>query len=118
MNPVDSSWKAQIANVVDPVNGGGRFFANLKEQTITFNHAFRQEVSIKKYTFHFCAGNYVEYKTREFSARILGYTIKPGYDAFTLTKLPLDSIFNPLNTGERTTFKIDEITSKSDAYKA
>ena len=117
-NTADSLYKAQIANVVDPVNGGGRFFARLKEQSYTLNHNYKQHVALKKYTFDFSVGNFIEYKSREFSARILGYTITPGQNAYNLTQLPLAQLFGPTNIGENTKFKIDEITNKSDAYKA
>lgn len=114
----DSLWKAPIANVVDPVNGGGRFFSELRENSFSFNQTLRNEINVNDYTFHLSVGNYVEYKWRTFSTRILGYTIQPGADAFYLTRLPLDTIFSPANTGESTKFKLDEITGKSDRYKA
>ncbi len=118
MNPVDSTFKTPIANVVDPINGGGRFFTTLKEHAYSFNHNFKEHIIINKYEFDVAVGNYVESKSREFSARILGYTIKPGYNAFILTKLPLDSLFDTANVGDKNNFKLDEITSKSDTYKA
>lgn len=114
----DSLWKAPIANVVDPVNGGGRLFSTLRENSFSFNHILHNEINIKNYSFNLSLGNYVEYKSRTFSTRILGYTIQPGADAFYLTRLPLGTIFNPDNTGESTKFKLDEITGKSDRYKA
>lgn len=117
-NPMDTLYKAQIANVVDPVNGGGRFFSNLKENTYSFNHIFRQHIDTKKYAFDISAGNYVEYKSREFNARILGYTIRSGYTAYQLTQLPLGEMFDTANTGGKNTFKLDEITNKGDSYKA
>lgn len=30
----DSMYKAQVANVVDPVNGGGRFYSTLERKSI------------------------------------------------------------------------------------
>ncbi len=117
-NPFDSVYKAQIANVVDPVNGGGRFYSDLKEHVFSFNHGIRQQVKTPGYTFEISAGNYVEYKMRSFAARLIGYTIKPSATAQHLLEQPLSTIFDPSTVGEASNFRMDEITSPSDAYKA
>ncbi|MBS1686382.1 MAG: TonB-dependent receptor [Bacteroidetes bacterium] len=117
-NPYDSLYKAQVANVVDPVNGGGRFYSDLKEHVFSFNHGIRQNIKTPRYTFELSAGNYVEYKTRSFAARLIGYTIRPSATAQHLLEQPLATIFDPTVVGESTNFRLDEITSPSDAYKA
>jgi len=117
-NPIDSTYKALIANVVDPVNGGGRFYSKLHENIFSFNHSVNQKVTAGNYEFEINAGNYVEYKSRTFEARILGYTIAPGQNAFNYTKFPLSDIFNDTTVGGKKNFRIDEITSLSDRYKA
>jgi hypothetical protein len=117
-NPNDSAYKAQVANVVDPVNGGGRFYSSLKEHVFSFNHGIKQKVSTKSYTFEISAGNYIEYKQRTFAARTIGYTIKPSAQAQQLNELPLGNIFDPANVGTSSTYRLDEITSLSDAYTA
>jgi outer membrane receptor for ferrienterochelin and colicin len=115
----DTMYKAGIANVVDPVNGGGRFFSWLSENVHSFSHNFKQKISFsEKLIIEINAGNYVEQKSRHFHARSLGYVIKPSYDAYMLTRLPVDQIFDEANVGTATGFKIDEITSASDAYDA
>lgn len=63
-------------------------------------------------------GGYIELKDRSFEARVLGYVIKPGAAAQTLTRLPIEQIFAPENIGTPNGFKLDEITSPSDKYKA
>jgi TonB-dependent receptor len=120
----DSMYSAQVANTVDPVNGGGRFFAWQNERVYSFNQNFRHEFKIgksdslhKAYHFELNVGSYAEYKSREFIARVLGYTIAPSFVAFNLKRLPLDQIFAPENIGG-TGFKMDEITSSSDKYAA
>lgn len=117
-NPYDSVYKAQTANVVDPVNGGGRFYSDLKEHVFSFNHGITQQIKAPGYSFELSAGNYVEYKTRSFAARLIGYTIRPGATAQHLLEQPLATIFDPTVVGEPTNFRLDEITSPSDAYKA
>jgi outer membrane receptor protein involved in Fe transport len=114
----DSMYKASIANIVDPVNGGGRFFSTLDEKIYSFNHNIKQKFTIGNYSFEADLGNYIEYKNRTFSARTLGYVIAPGLQAFNLTRLPIGSIFDPANVGTPGGFKMDEITSLSDKYSA
>ncbi len=117
-NPFDSVYKAQIANVVDPVNGGGRFYSDLREHVFSFNHGIKQKIKAGRYEFELSAGNYIEYKTRSFAARLIGYTIKPSAQAQQLLEQPLPAIFAPTAVGEPSNFRLDEITSPSDAYKA
>lgn len=117
-DPFDSTYKALVANVVDPVNGGGRFYSTLHEHIVSFNHSVNQKLHIGKYNFEMDLGNYIEYKSRDFSARVLGYVIKPGMQAYYLTKLPLAQMFDTSNVGGTNKFRIDEITSLSDKYKA
>jgi outer membrane receptor protein involved in Fe transport len=114
----DTTYKAPIANTVDPVNGGGRFYAQLFEHTYSFNHHFTQKIKIKNYDFQVQAGNFLEQRKRNYSQRMLGYTIKSGALTQILTRLPVDEIFADSNVGPKDRFRIDEITSKSDAYTA
>lgn len=114
----DSMYKASVANVVDPVNGGGRFFSSLTEKIYSFNHNIKQKIVIKNYSFEVNAGNYFEYKNRSFAARTLGYVIAPGLMAYNLNRLPIGQIFDPANVGIPGGFKMDEITSLSDKYSA
>jgi outer membrane receptor protein involved in Fe transport len=115
----DSMYKAGIANTVDPVNGGGRFFSWLTENVRSFSHNFKRTINLNEtYSLDINVGNYVENKNRSFSSRSLGYTIAPSFQAFNLTRLPIDQIFDQENVGVPGGFKIDEITSASDAYAA
>lgn len=114
----DSLYKANVANVVDPVNGGGRFFSVLNENTWSFDHFFRKTIQIGNYSFDVNVGNYFEYKYRWFRARVLGYTIVPGALAFQLTHETVGEIFQSDNVGYPGGFYLDEITSPSDKYNA
>lgn len=114
----DSNFKASIANIVDPVNGGGRLYASLSEKVYSFNHQFSQKIKIGSFDFDVILGNYIEFKQRFSSYRVLGYTIKPGQEAFTLTHLPINEIFAQQNVGESGKFLMDEITNGYDKYAA
>ncbi|HWB63937.1 MAG TPA: TonB-dependent receptor plug domain-containing protein, partial [Chitinophagales bacterium] len=114
----DTIYKASIANVVDPVNGGGLLYQHLREDGFSFNHQFTEKIGTKHYAFDVSAGNYIEYKYRSFYARTLGYVINPGYSAYLLTHQSVGQIFDTINTGSFNNFRLDEITAPSDAYKA
>lgn len=115
---VDTLYRAQIANTPDIVLGGGRFFSSLKEHVFSFNHGLKQQVKIKDYIFEIGAGNYIEYKQRDFAARSIGYTVRQGPLKQTLIKQPLSTIFDTANVGSFYSFLLDENTSPSDAYTA
>jgi hypothetical protein len=114
----DSMFTAQVqAGTPDPVNGGGRFFSTLKEKTYSFNHGFKQKISIGSYRFDLNLGNYLEYKDRTFAARVIGYIARPGFNTLQLKRLPIDQIFSADNIAQDK-FKLAEITNKSDKYTA
>ncbi len=114
----DSMYKAPVANIVDPVNGGGRFYSHLTENVFSFNQGLKYKVKLKKYFFSINAGSYWEQKSRDFAARILGYTIKPGANAFNWNHYEVGKIFSDPYVGVTNGYKIDEITSASDKYSA
>ncbi len=114
----DSMYKASVANVVDFVNGGGRFFSTLKENIYSVSQSLKYKNTFKGMAYEASTGGYIELKDRSFEARVLGYVIKPGAAAQTLTRLPIEQIFDLQNIGTPNGFKLDEITSPSDKYKA
>lgn len=115
----DSAYNAPIpAGTADPLVGG-RFYSNLTENVKSFNHNLKQTVKFNdKLSIDLNLGNYFEYKSRKFTARTLGYVIKPGMNAFYWKFLSLDSIFNSNHVGVPGGFQMDEITSLSDTYLA
>jgi outer membrane receptor protein involved in Fe transport len=116
----DSMYKAPIAGNVDPIYGGGRFYAKLFENLYSFNHAYSQKVKIRNYSFEASAGNFIEFKKRDFRARSFGYTIRTIGNPLskTLTLKPLNEIFADSNVGEAKKFLIGENINKSDVYSA
>lgn len=114
----DSMYRAQIANQVDPVFGGGRLFSTIYENLYSFNHQLTQKLRLWNYEFEASAGNYVEYRKRSYNMRQLGYTIRPGQLANNLTRLPINQIFADSNVGDKTKFRIDEATNSYDKYDA
>lgn len=120
----DSMYSAPIpSGAVDPVNGGGRLYMALYEKVYSFNHQFTQKFKVKNRILELNAGNYIEYKSRAFSARTLGYTIRPGaYSTNFLKRESINDIFSSKNVGQNvgadSTFKLDEGTALSDRYSA
>ncbi len=114
----DSMYKAAVANVVDNSNGGGRFFSTLTESVYSLAQSLKYKTTLKGMAIEASTGGYIELKERSFDSRFLGYVIKPGAEAQRLTRLPIEQIFAPQNIGTSTGFKLDEITSGSDRYKA
>ncbi|PZF73488.1 TonB-dependent receptor [Taibaiella soli] len=118
----DSMYVAQVAGVVDPVNGGGKYYARLSEHTYSFNHMITQKVNIgNAYSFEVNAGNFLEYKQREFSQRLMGYTLNvlqtPPDQRYYLLHQDVGSIFSDQNVGDVGKFQMSEITAPSDKYE-
>ncbi len=116
----DSFFKAQVANQVDILNGGGRYYATLFEHTYSFNHQFTQNVKINDdFNFDVNVGNYVEYKDRSYKIRELGYTINANNTTSkNLLYLPVNNIFADSNVDGSKRFKIGENTQPYDHYDA
>ncbi len=112
----DSFYRAAIPSSVDILNGG-RWYSALYEHTYSFSHQFTQKISVTKdYSFDVSAGNYLEYKSRSFNIRELGYTIKTGALTQTILKMPINEIFNDSNIDGNKRFKIAENTQGYDHY--
>jgi hypothetical protein len=112
----DSFYKAQLTTGVDILNGG-RFYAKLTERAYSFNHQFTQTVKVNEhFAFDVSAGDYVEYKTRKFKIRQLGYGVKSGKVGESLKYLPINEIFADSNVDGDKKFKIGESTNLYDEY--
>lgn len=104
---------------------GGRFYQKLEESVYSFTHNILKKFEIGDKRLDLNFGNYVEYKSRDFSARSLGYILPPGSsvnrtDGLTdqdLKQLPIDQIFSSKYVGKGG-YAINEITEGSDAYHA
>ncbi len=105
---------------VDPNNGGGRQFLKLTENVYSFQHNALVKFGKENQRLELNVGNYIEYRSRDFNARILGYTAKrSGQEFINLRKLPIDQIFAANNIGgtEAGQLFISENTEPADAYK-
>lgn len=96
----------------------GRTFIRLNENIFiagaNYDHQFKQ--GLKSPTLK--AGFFGEYKTRDFSARKLGYVINPFMYNDSLSYLPFDQIFTDDNINYTTGIRLDETTNKSDQYQS
>lgn len=105
--------------VPDIVNGGGRFYAELYEHVYSFSHQFSQKFRItEKFVPEVNVGNYVEYRSRFFNARELGFTLRGSAISDSLLRLPINDIFAEQNVGSITQFRIGDGTSDYAHYNA
>lgn len=117
----DSAYMAPIpAGAPDPINGGGRYYAQLFEKTYSFNHQASHRININdNNSVELSAGNFIEYKSRAFWQRNLGYTLAAGNNPNRSKKyLPINEIFADSNVGEQKKFLLNEGTVVSDKYSA
>ncbi len=113
----NNRYYAQVTQGVDINNGGGKYYASLNEKTYSFNHEFSQQIPFSSdYKIELSLGNYLEYKTRDFEARELGYTLRRTDT--NLIKLPISQIFAPSNVGDQSNFMVADNTAPYDHYQA
>jgi len=105
------------------------FFAKTQERIYSIKYDVSKTFEIKKTKHEIKLGGFNQYRSREFAARLLGYTwyskgsaIKSNAD---LAYLPEDQIFQPSNIGVVDGpgkydggFKLSESTTFIDSYKA
>jgi len=102
----------------DPVYAGRRYM-NTNEQMVSLNSNFTTSVKIKNIKIEIKTGVFSEFKTRQFSARNLGYAMSnPALFDSELRYLPIEQVFTEENLNTTTGIKIDETTNKSDSYNA
>ncbi len=118
LDQADSTYKL-IAAPVPNFSSNGHFFSELQEKTYSAALNISLPFQIGNQSQNVKVGGYLQEKTRDFNARILGYRVPvlfysdPEYQ--NIVASPLEEIFVPENlTPNR--FYIDEITNASDRY--
>lgn len=122
-------------DAVGPTSAGSMFFAKTQERIYSIKYDISKTIEIKKTKHEIKLGGFNQYRSREFAARILGYTrykqprtsTIPVATAFNSNLLLLDEsqIFSPENIGtidgpgnNDGGFKLSESTTYIDSYKA
>lgn len=123
-------YAAQIlADAIGPTSSGSMFFAKTHEKIYSIKYDISKTFEIKSTKHEIKLGGFNQYRSREFAARLLGYTwytkgsvIKPNTE---LAYLPEDQIFQSSNIGivdgpgkYDGGFKLSESTTYIDSYKA
>jgi TonB-dependent receptor len=124
-DPADQLYTASIQPGSADTRYGGRFYQNLTENVYSFTPNLLWKFDIKETRIDVNIGGYAEYKSRDFSARSLGYILPPGSsitrtDGLSdqqLKQLPIDQIFSSQYVGFGG-FAMNEITNGSDTYHA
>ena len=111
--------EAQLSANVDVTYGGGRLYTNLDEKVYSFSHQFTQKIKIgSNYSFDLNLGNYIEYKSRNYKLRQIGYTLAKDSSNKHLLSLPVGEIFADANVGDQKNFRMEEDTHDYDHYSA
>lgn len=98
------------------LKNGGRFYSNLHDQTNGFSVDFSTPIASAKLKF----GTLSDWKSRDFSSRLLGIVVNGRGNGFTdpeLYTLPIDKIFSPENF-RRNGFSINEYQNGTNNYAA
>jgi TonB-dependent receptor len=123
-------YVAQIlGDAVGPTSAGSMFFAKTNERIYSIKYDAAKTFEIKNTKHEVKLGGFNQYRTREFNARLLGYTWYTKGSAIkkndALALLPEDQIFNAANIGVTDGpgkndggFKLSESTTYIDSYKA
>jgi hypothetical protein len=96
----DSVYRNNIppgVGTLDITDGASRYFSKLKENIISFGHNLNRTLTIGNYSFEIKAGNYLEYKNRNFTSRYFGYLLPATSLKKYLSAQPLDGIFSNQN---------------------
>ncbi len=97
---VDSVYRNNIppgVGTLDITDGASRYFSKLKENIVSFGHNLNRTISLNNYRFEIKAGNYIEYKNRNFNARYFGYLLPASSLKKYLSAQPVDDIFSNKN---------------------
>jgi len=98
------------------VRNGGRFYSSMEENI----NGVSSDVSYKINQIKISTGANYDYKTRDFSARLLGMIVNApgnGFTDFKIPFLPLDQVFDPSNF-RRNGLSIEEFRDGSNTYDA
>lgn len=108
-----------------PTAAGNMFWSETKEKIYSAKYDLVIPVELNKTKIDFKIGGMQQFRTRDFSARNLGFSrLKTSSIAFdnSLLLLPEDQIFAPENLGVLANgmggFKLEEATKVSDNYQA
>lgn len=108
-----------IPNTVTP-NLLGRFYSKLNESAYSGGLSIKQRFTFAGNSLknpEIKAGVFFENKSRNFSARNIGYTTTPNFDN-NLSYLSIGELFQPQNINNTSGIQLGEITYRKDSYSA
>ncbi|MBA3827855.1 MAG: outer membrane beta-barrel protein [Taibaiella sp.] len=124
--PPDTFYRSNIpsgSGQLDFTDGATRFYSGLKEKNYSFDQHYKHTFKWDKFSLGITAGTYLEEKTRDFSARLFGYTLPVTYLRRSLQGLPVSEIFSDQNIDLIDTlqnkpagFRIRETINTSNSY--
>lgn len=97
----------------------GRIFQRMNEDIINGGADFSSKFKIRETTIEYKTGFFAESRTREFSARNIGYKIaRTSLFDWSLPYLPVEEVFSNVNINTTTGIMLDENTNASDSYNS
>lgn len=117
-NPDDSTFSANVPMGKASPNFAGKFYSTLNENIYNGKVDITLPFNIQNVAQSVKVGGFLQNKSRDFSARALGYVISniSKFDS-KLLELPEDKIFAPENMSD-SGFRLDDITQPTDKYSA
>ncbi len=118
LNDVTGAYDLALNSFANPQYAGRLYLDNV-EHIISNGVNYENSINLGHFPPTLKFGYYLEYRTRKFNARNIGYVT--GVNFFPTSdflSLPFDQIFQDANFDAINGIKIDEKTSKSDSYKA
>jgi outer membrane receptor protein involved in Fe transport len=114
----ETPFAVSIPSSTSPAQAA-RFYQELSEYSATNRLDFEYKFNTKedKDPIEFKTGYWVEFKSRDFSARQIGHIARDGFDQ-SISTLPYDQIFDPANVAYNGGHIISENTNNRDSYFA
>lgn len=116
-NENNGEYKLIINNNPQP-NFAGRFFQKTNENIISGALNLENKFNFSAFTPTLKVGLYTEQKSRDFTARNIGYISRQLDDSDPILYLPIREVFNPENLDYNSKISISENSNKSDSYDA
>jgi hypothetical protein len=118
LNELTGKYDMAFPNTANP-RLAGRLYLDNFEHIISNGLNYENKFNLGQFPPTLKLGYYLEYKTRKFNARNIGYALGSNfYPTSDFLSLPFDQIFQDSNFDYTNGLKIAESTNQSDSYKS
>jgi outer membrane receptor for ferrienterochelin and colicin len=118
LNEITQKYDMAFPNTANP-RLAGRLYLDNFEHIISNGLNYENKFNLGQFPPTLKLGYYLEYKTRKFNARNIGYALGSNfYPTSDFLSLPFDQIFQDSNFDYTNGLKVAESTNQSDSYKS